>query len=267
MLITRSPLWVRIVPGKENAVLKEWTDAGLIFERHARIGNAFRFANARTRFENFSTWKNGWFEMQDFSSQCIGNTANASTGEHWFDPCAGGGGKSLQLAAAVGKNGSVSVYDIRSFKLDVLEERAARTPFARQIIRQDQFPENGAFDGVLIDAPCSSSGRWRRNPDARFSTKADIITAVNQIQWDLLKRCARLIRPGGRLVYGTCSVFAQENALTAKRFSEEFARDFEPMPFLSPHTGEMIPDGMLQTFPADADCDGSFVAVFRRKDS
>jgi len=263
-LRTRSPLWVRVAPGYERAASEEWKQAGLTFDAHPRIGNAFRFPNDRIRFDSFECWKRGVVEMQDFSSQCIGLAACAQAGENWFDPCAGGGGKSLQLASMVGNKGSVTVSDIRTFKLDVLERRAARTPFAKHLKRSD-ICQNEQFDGVLVDAPCSSSGRWRRNPDGRWTGAEDKIAEITETQYDILENAAKRVRPGGKLVYGTCSVFAAENRRLAERFLAEHGNEFEPMPWTSPHTGGNLADGMLQTFPADADCDGSFAALFRRK--
>jgi len=264
-LKTRSPLWVRAVPGAESRVAEEWRNAGLTFEAHPRIINAFRFPNDSIRFDSFDGWKRGLFEMQDFSSQCIGLACCAEEGENWLDPCAGGGGKSLQLAAAVGKSGSVTVGDIRTYKLDVLERRAARTPFAGRFRRAADVPAGTLFDGVIADVPCSSSGRWRRNPDARWTGTEERISEITETQYNILEEYARFVKPGGKLVYGTCSVFAAENRLLAQRFLAEHGSEFEPVPWISPHTGALLPDGMLQTFPADAGCDGSFAALFRRK--
>lgn len=257
---TRSPLWVRTLKGHEERTLQEWKDAGLTFERSSRVPGAYRFANERIRFDAMTTWKQGAFEVQDLSSQCIGLAADAAPGEHWLDACAGGGGKTLQLAAMMAGKGTITVYDIRERKLDELEERAARTPF-RQMIRREK--ESVLYDGVLVDAPCSSSGRWRRNPEGRWAMTAQQVREINQIQYEILSRRSAQVRPGGKLVYGTCSVFALENRETILRFLEEHP-DFELVPFQSPWDGTSV-EGMLQTFPGDGDCDGSFVAVMRRK--
>ncbi len=262
-LTSRSPLWVRVADGAEETAEAQWRAAGLQFTRHPAIANAYRFPNERIRFDEFPLWKSGLMEMQDFSSQCIGLAAEAKPGEHWFDPCAGGGGKTMQLAAMMRGKGKITVYDIRDFKIDVLLERAARSPF-RNMIRRKQNPANPElFDGVLLDAPCSSSGRWRRTPDSRWIKNPEEIAAIAELQYELLEKAAASVRPGGKLVYGTCSVFKMENSGVAERFLAEHGDEFEPGSFTSPHTGEQV--SMLQTYPADADCDGSFAAVFRRK--
>lgn len=260
LLGSRSPLWVRTVPGMEAMAQQEWRDAGLTFAPHPAIPFAYRFPNERIKFDAMKSWKAGAFEVQDLSSQCIGLAAGAKPGEDWLDACAGGGGKTLQLAAMMEGKGSVTVYDIRERKLDDLEERACRTPYGKMIRR-----ENGRkmYDGILIDAPCSSSGRWRRNPDGRWALTREQIEAINATQYEILTQRAQQVRPGGKLVYGTCSVFAVENILTIRRFLAEHP-EFEPVPFVSPWTGTLT-DGTLQTFPGDGDCDGSFVAVMRRK--
>lgn len=266
-LKTRSPQWVRVVADHLEEVTAQWRENGLTYQRHALISNAFCFFNERVRFDNMTTWQRGFFEIQDFSSQCIGLAAAAKAGEHWFDPCAGGGGKSLQLADQVGRKGTVSVYDIRDFKLDTLQKRADRTPFGKRIRREKSFsPEGKLFDGVLLDAPCSSSGRWRRDPESRWSGVEHKITEITDLQYDLLCKAAKSVRPGGVLIYGTCSVFAEENELLIKRFLSEHGDLFSPEAFPSPHTGEMVKNGMLQTFPADSDCDGSFAARLRKKE-
>ena len=257
---SRSPLWVRVLPGRETSVQQEWQEAGLTFTPHAVIPGAFRFPNERVKFDAMKSWKAGSFEVQDLSSQCIGIAAGAQAGENWLDACAGGGGKTLQLAAMMNGKGTITVYDIRERKLDELEERAARTPYGKMIRRES---EQKTYDGVLIDAPCSSSGRWRRNPDGRWALTPEQVAEINRTQWEILSQRAQQVRPGGKLVYGTCSVFAVENILTIRKFLTEHS-DFELLPFVSPWTGKPT-DGMLQTFPGDGDCDGSFVAVLRRK--
>lgn len=259
-LESRSPLWVRVLPGRETAVLQEWREAGLTFTPHPAIPGAFRFPNERVKFDAMKSWKAGSFEVQDLSSQCIGIAAGAQEGEHWLDACAGGGGKTLQLAAMMNGKGTITVYDIRERKLDELEERAARTPYRKMIKRETK---QNAYDGILIDAPCSSSGRWRRNPDGRWGLTPEKVAEINRTQLEILSHRAKQVRPGGKLVYGTCSVFAVENVLTIQKFLAEHP-DFELLPFVSPLTGTFT-DGMLQTFPGDGDCDGSFVAVLRRK--
>lgn len=259
-LESRSPLWVRVLPGREETVQQEWRDAGLTFAPHASIHNAFRFPNERVKFDSMKSWKDGAFEVQDLSSQCIGIAAAAGEGEDWLDACAGGGGKTLQLAAMMNGKGTITVYDIRERKLDELEERAARTPYGKMIQREK---EQKMYDGILVDAPCSSSGRWRRNPDGRWALTPEQVAEINCTQLEILSRRANQVRPGGKLVYGTCSVFSVENHLTIQRFLAEHA-DFKLEPFVSPITGKQT-DGMLQTFSGDGDCDGSFVAVLRRK--
>lgn len=257
---SRSPLWVRVLPGRETAVLQEWQEAGLTFTPHPAIPGAFRFPNERVKFDAMKSWKAGSFEVQDLSSQCIGIAAGAQEGEHWLDACAGGGGKTLQLAAMMNGKGTITVYDIRERKLDELEERAARTPYRKMIKRETK---QNTYDGILIDAPCSSSGRWRRNPDGRWGLTPEQVAEINRTQLEILSHRAKQVRPGGKLVYGTCSVLAVENVLTIQKFLAEHP-DFELLPFVSPWTGTFT-DGMLQTFPGDGDCDGSFVAVLRRK--
>ena len=260
-LKSRSPLWVRVIPGADAAVTGEWRENGLDFTPHETIPGVYRFPNERIRFDAMRTWKQGLFEVQDLSSQCIGLAAGASAGEDWLDACSGGGGKTLQLAAMMNGRGSITVDDIREKKLDELEERTARTPF-RNMIRREKGNDR-QYDGILIDAPCSSSGRWRRNPDGRWSLTAEQVAEINAVQYEILCKRASQVRCGGKLVYGTCSVFAEENCNTVRRFLEEHPA-FELVSFPCPWNGKTV-EGMLQTFSGDGDCDGSFAAVMRRK--
>ncbi len=253
-LATRPPVWVRTIsPEIAQKACAEWKAAELDFYADPVIENAFCFHRSRVRFEDFSVWHHGGYELQDRSSQIIGLTADPHPGEHWFDACAGGGGKTLQLAALMQGQGTVAVYDIRQHKLDDLEKRAARTPFRRMICRSAEFTPKRIFDGVLLDAPCSSSGRWRREPDARWRMTPESLEQTIRLQADLLEKAAPLVRPGGKLVYATCSLFHRENAdqVTA---------------FLARHAAEFELENMALTVPGGSrDCDGSFAAVLRRK--
>lgn len=267
-LKTRSPLWCRVLRGAAEEVLEEWKSLPMEPpSRHPHLQNAFRLSCESLNYKSSPAWKRGLFEIQDFASQCIGETALASPGEKWFDPCAGAGGKSLLLADAVGTTGSVSVFDRNQEKLRELAKRTARTPFRDIVRRTDSIDPENYYDGVLLDAPCSSSGRWRRNPEMKWTLNPEHLRKLAETQYRLLCNAASHVRPGGTLVYGTCSIFSMENTLVANRFLRTHADSFEPAPFPSPVDGKPVSDAMLQIFPADADCDGAFAARFRRKGS
>jgi len=152
----------------------------------------------------------GLVEIQDASSQAAAAYALAKPGERVLDYCAGAGGKALALAAETG--GEVHAYDIAPQRLAQIADRAARagaritchTPASLAALC-------GQCDLVFVDAPCSGSGAWRRNPDAKWRFTPEALHALLQVQRSILAEAAAMVRPGGRLVYATCAILADEN--------------------------------------------------------
>ena len=262
-LDSRPPVWIRVQKGSAQAVGAELAaNGGYSFETHKVLHNAVKLKSERPNLYATLLFRRGVFEVQDLSSQCIGFACEPSEGETWLDACAGGGGKTLELASMMNGKGRVCADDIRKYKLDEVLERASRGSFSN--IEKADLSKARLYDGVLVDAPCSSSGRWRRNPDAYAFTQEDSVRSLPELQYSILEEKSRFVRPGGVLVYGTCSVFEIENICVVKRFLESRGDEFELEGFVNPHDGGMT-DGTLQTWPSDADCDGSFCARFRRK--
>ena len=269
-LQSRPPLWLRIQKGESRDVIRqlsaETATAGIQIQAHCRNPLALMIKGGKLNLPALSLWRKGSLEVQDFSSQCIGFAAMAGSGEKWWDVCAGSGGTTLQLAKGVGAKGSVLSGDIRGYILQELEKRAVRGGFKQIAVEeyQDDLPplRHGSFDGVLVDAPCSSSGRWRRNPESRFSLTPEQVDQLVILQKKILARASSAVRKGGVLVYGTCSVFERENLGVVRDFLAAHP-EFKLESFPDPHTGKQT-EGTLQTLPSDADCDGSFAARFRR---
>ena len=272
MLQKRPPLWLRIQRSSAREEVRKAVLAcsdAVKAEYHPLNPDALKVEGARIHLQELDVWQSGKLEVQDFSSQCIGLAAMPGKGEIWWDVCAGGGGKTLELASMMDGSGCVFAGDIRFYKLQEVQRRSCRAGF--QNIRLVRYPaqipslkEGTLCDGVLVDAPCSSSGRWRRNPDARFLLAKERVGELCTLQKNLLNQVCRFVRPGGVLVYGTCSVFKRENEGTVEAFLKEHP-EFVLEAFRNPHTGESCSSGMLQTLPASADCDGSFVCRFRRR--
>lgn len=270
-LQTRPPVWIRMqTPDRERflAALGKENTSFICQHEHAR--NAFRFSRIRNNLRSLPAFRNGLFEFQDFASQCIGLACGAKPGERWWDTCAGGGGKTLQLLSMTAPGGRVAASDIREYKLEEMKLRAERAGFRHiDSFRWDgtenipEFENYAPFDGILVDAPCSSSGRWRRNPEARWTLTREKLGELNRIQKRLLSAAAEALRPGGTLVYATCSLFRRENEAVVHEFLSRHA-EFHPDPFPSPVSGERT-DGMLQILPENADCDGAFVARMKKK--
>ncbi|HBP08272.1 MAG TPA: hypothetical protein DD673_16540, partial [Lentisphaeria bacterium] len=168
------------------------------------------------------------------------------------------------------RTGTVVACDVRSYKLDDLRIRARRAGFPNiRTCEWDGKPYQGKqaarFDGVLVDAPCSCSGVWRRNPDGRWTLKPEDVEEAAALQQRILEAASTAVRSGGLLIYATCSLFPRENGGVVDAFlasHEEFALE----PFEHPLTGEPC-GGMLQVRSFDGDCDSMFVARLRRKEA
>lgn len=161
-------------------------------------------------------FRSGLFELQDEGSQLIGLLAEAKPKEKIVDFCAGAGGKTLQLASMMANSGVVQAFDISRHRLDRLKPRLVRAGVdnvQRRVIRDEHDPVlkpfQGSADAVLVDAPCSGTGTLRRNPDIKW--KAIDLAGLQATQRSILEAAARLVKPGGRLIYATCSLLDEEN--------------------------------------------------------
>ncbi len=267
-LASRPPMWIRRESGGTAELAAELAAAGLTAVPHEYARDALSITDAAVNLYTLPAYTGGSFEVQDLASQCIGLAAAPSTGERWLDACAGAGGKTLQLASMMKNKGTIVASDIREYKLEDLRKRARRAGFSNIQTRawdgktlRPQLRES--FDGVLVDAPCSCSGVWRRNPDGIWSARESAIAETAAIQSGILDAVAPGVKAGGVLIYATCSMFMEENELQAEAFLKRHP-EFVPERFPHPLTGEDVVSGMLQITPADADCDAMFVARMRK---
>ncbi len=159
----------------------------------------------------------GWFEVQDAGSQVAALMSGAKPGEQVADICAGAGGKTLALAALMGNKGQIHAYDADKHRLRPIFERLQRAGARNvQVLGADEGARldglTGKIDCVVIDAPCSGSGAWRRNPDAKWRlTEKQLAQRLAEQRGGARARCAALVKPGGRILYITCSVLPEEN--------------------------------------------------------
>ena len=204
-------------------------------------------------------------------SQLVALLLGARPGESIVDYCAGAGGKTLALAAEMQNRGRLLATDIDEGRLRRSSPRHAKAGVSnvqRHTIvgtGKDKFLKRRkrSYDRVLVDAPCSGIGAWRRNPDARWSRSTRPLEALLPVQADVLTRAARLVRPGGTLVYATCSVLLEENDEQVARFlASEDGADFELAPPPSFHVP--LDGAFLRLTPAQHGCDGFFGAVLTR---
>ena len=218
----------------------------------------------------------GWYEVQDAASQVAALMTGAKPGETVADICAGAGGKTLALAAMMQNKGRLIAHDGDRHRLRPIFERLQRSGAENvEVIAADEggkLAAIGGFDCVLIDAPCSGSGSWRRKPDAKWRLTQKQLQQRISDQRDVLERGAKLVKAGGRLVYITCSVLPEENAAQVKTFLGRNA-SFRIIPYAeqwrvgpggaAPVSADGASDTLLLT-PAQHDTDGFFVAVMRR---
>ncbi len=269
LLLRRPPMWLRAQVEAVDELVAALAAQGIPVRRHERACKALAVENARVNLFTLPEFRAGQFEVQDLASQAIGLVAAPRAGERWLDACAGAGGKTLQLADLMARRGTVVASDIRAYKLEDLRRRARRAGFPNIMTREwDGKPFRGrrkaGFDGVLVDAPCSCSGVWRRNPDGRWVLRPEEVAETARLQSSLLAAAATAVRPGGVLIYATCSIFKMENQDRVREFLEKHV-DFAPEAFAHPLTGVPVPDGCLQLGPDDEDCDAMFVARLRRR--
>ncbi|WP_114747989.1 RsmB/NOP family class I SAM-dependent RNA methyltransferase [Pleomorphovibrio marinus] len=200
--------------GVETYSLKEYPDALVLQERQ----NIFKS----------SYFKKGFFEVQDASSQKVAMALAPEPGMRVIDACAGAGGKSLHLAALMQNKGRILAMDLKEWKLKNTKLRARRGGITiietREISGSKTIKRlKESADRLLIDAPCSGLGVLRRNPDTKWKLSSAQLEKVLQIQEDLLRDYSRMLKPGGILVYATCSILPMENQDQVNRFLESEA--------------------------------------------
>jgi 16S rRNA (cytosine967-C5)-methyltransferase len=259
--LRRAPLWLRLQTNAagETETFREFETRGWSSRRSSILSDAVEMAT-EADVTTTEAWKSGRFEVQDLGSQLILETIGIERGGHWLDACAGAGGKTLQLARLLGPQGKVDAFDIRRAALEELDRRATR---AKQSVRILADPPHALYDGVLVDAPCSGSGTWRRAPHLKWTTTEAQIALAAEKQSTLLRQFARCVSPGGRLVYATCSLSARENENVVAAFLAE-NQDFQPQPLAK--TFGFTPAGaQLTLLPSVHNTDGFFVASLSRR--
>jgi 16S rRNA (cytosine967-C5)-methyltransferase len=255
----RASVWVRLQCNDHNLVLDEFRSQGWAFTSSPDFPDAIRLPpNAEVATSD--AYRRGFVEIQDLGSQMVLTHAPILTGGRWLDACAGAGGKTLQLARIVGTGGHVDATDIRVEILDELDDRARRARLDNIAIVRNP---TDSYDGVLVDAPCSGSGTWRRQPHLKWYVKPETIAAFTVTQFDILQANASRVKPGGLLVYATCSLSHHENRDVAAAFLQSHP-DFKPEPPAIAHGGEF--DGLgTSLLPGTHNTDGFDVATLRRR--
>ncbi|MDN3723689.1 methyltransferase domain-containing protein [Aequorivita sp. SDUM287046] len=230
----------------ETEILKDYPDALKLKER--------------TNVFTTEAFKNGLFEVQDASSQKVAEMLDPKPGMRIIDACAGAGGKSLHIATMMENKGQLIAMDIYENKLNELKRRARRNEIFNietRVIDSTKVIKKLAekADKVLIDAPCSGLGVLKRNPDAKWKLKPEFMDTIRATQKELLDSYSRMVKPGGQLVYATCSILPSENEMQVKAFlSREEGSDFT-----------LINEEKIM--PSKSGFDGFYISLLQKKDS
>ena len=211
----------------------------------------------RTNVFVTEAFKNGWFEVQDASSQKVAKFLNPKPGTRVVDTCAGAGGKSLHIAALMENKGQVIALDIYENKLKELKRRAKRNGAHNiETITIDSSKVIKKLiqkaDKILIDAPCSGIGVLKRNPDSKWKLQPEFLETIKNTQREILDSYSRMVKPGGQMVYATCSILPSENEKQVQDFLErKSGKDFK---FVKEE----------KVFPSESGFDGFYMALLQK---
>ena len=262
---------------KRAEVQKELTAAGIVCENTPYSPWGLRL-QGKPSLAKVKAFERGAVEVQDEGSQLLALLLDAHRGEMVVDFCAGAGGKTLAIGAAMRNTGRLYAMDTSAHRLDALKPRLARSqlsnvhPAAIAHERDDRVKRlAGKIDRVLVDAPCTGLGTLRRNPDLKWRQKPEGIADVAATQTAILDSAARLLKSGGRLVYATCSLLPQENEDIANAFSAAHP-DFVVFPVMEEltrlkvaHAENLCNGNFLRLWPHRHGTDGFFAAIWTRK--
>ncbi len=283
-ILPRAPVDLRVntLRGDVDGALRLLAHDAVAPERTAFSTLGLRLPPAFARdVQVLRAFTSGWIEVQDEGSQIVAALAGARPGETVVDYCAGGGGKTLALGAALQGSGRLIASDVNSRRLDAMGERLGRAGVTAEVRRLGPEGEgmedlHREADLVFVDAPCSGSGTWRRHPEAAWRLTPESLGRLSALQGAVLDRASQLVKPGGRLVYVTCSLLAAENESVAVRFAADHP-DFTARPVAAAAMTPALSDHgrtrlsalahgghTLQLTPRRTGTDGFFAALFQR---
>lgn len=274
-LMGRAPLDLRVntLKATREQAQQALREEGMETEALPCVANGLR-ADAGAQVEKSRAFLDGWVEVQDLSSQLMVELVGAAPGETVVDLCAGAGGKTLGLAASMENRGRIIACDIDQARLERMNprlERAGVSIVEQRVLGDTSLDDvTGQADCVVVDAPCTGTGTWRRNPEARLRLSKDRLEAMTAVQAEVLEQGAGLVKPGGRLVYAVCSLLPEEAEDRVAAFEDrhpefrltDYRSRLNAMPGL-PETVALRPE-CLAVAPASHGCDGFFIAVYER---
>jgi 16S rRNA (cytosine967-C5)-methyltransferase len=277
-----SAAWVRAIQSEPKLWLRAKRGAGReLAERlgecwsppQPALADAIEYEGEEDLFRT-PEFQAGEFEVQDLNSQAVSLLCNPQPGETWWDTCAGEGGKLLHLSDLMQNKGLIWASDRADWRLKKLKLRAGRAKcFNYRAVLWDggaKLPTKTKFNGVLVDAPCSGVGTWQRNPHARWTTTADDVHELSDVQRHLLSNVASSVKPGGKLIYSVCTLTQAETSGVADEFAKAHP-EFQPLALPDLATRHETSRGLSTSttnqkwlWPQDTGGNGMFIAAWQR---
>lgn len=250
-----------------SQVIASLEEEGVTVQRHPWLPDCL-ILSATGDVTQRTAWKEGWIYAQDPAAKLAVLAAGLTPGQKVLDACAAPGGKSFASAIAMGDTGSITSCDLHAHKKGLIEVSAARlglTSITAQVAdgKKPKKGWEGAFDTVIADVPCSGLGVIRKKPEIRYKTLEEI-SGLPQIQKDILDNVANYVRPGGVLLYSTCTLRREENEAVAQAFLAAHPQ-FKPEAFTLPGPIGTVAEGQCTLWPQRVETDGFFIAKFRRE--
>jgi 16S rRNA (cytosine967-C5)-methyltransferase len=270
-LMQEAPTDIRINALKttRQEVLEILENAGISAEPTAHSPYGVRI-HQRVALHTLDAFQNGLFEVQDEGSQLLAGLVAARAGQRVIDFCAGAGGKTLAIAATMQNKGKILSWDVHAGRMKDLPKRLKRAGVDNVEVHHitsehDSYIKRhkASADWVLVDAPCSGTGTWRRNPDARWNITKDEVRNLTQLQLSILESAARLVKAGGALLYATCSLLPEENHQVVEQFLKAHAHFSLEQPSCFP----IECGAMIALTPYHHQMDGFFAALLRKNNS
>jgi len=265
---------VNLMKASREEVIKMLEDEGIEAEEGNLSPFAIEIQKGNVAFTN--AFKEGYLSIQDESSMLVAQALGVSEGEHILDTCAAPGGKSTHIAELLNGTGSVTALDLHKHKVKLIQEQATRLGLenietkALDARKAPEELEGRLFDRVLVDAPCSGLGVIRRKPDILLRKSASDVSNLQRVQKSILDEASKLVKPGGTLVYSTCTVGHDENIDVVNSFLNEH-NDYELDQSLIEHLPSKLKEsntvqkGFIQLLPHYFGTDGFFIARLRKK--
>jgi len=269
----KAPLCIRIngIKATRESVMERLAQDGCEVRETAFSKDGIYIINISKPIRELDAYKKGYFQVQDEASQLTSRIVDPQGGEGILDICSGVGGKTTHLAALMRNCGSILAIDIQEDKLKLLKKLSIRLGISILEIRKGDATKDlgrdfqNRFDRILIDAPCTGLGTLRRNPEIKWRIHPEDIKKITEIQKKILDRSHNYLKPGGILVYSTCTIMPEENEDIVNDFLSR-NRDYKSIPIAGSIPGALVDaSGFFRTYPHRHGMDGFFAALLQRE--